>query len=183
MLRVRVHGPSVAIVQQRTRGGSMNADPADRGPEATPQGASVSSDRYVVDHITVLMWRPCLCSLQPVDAVDSAVFRSGTPHNYLLAASNHLGMAGARVSGNDDHGRGSRSADPSRFLGQVRSRWPSQRPLRERRRRAWRASFGHRNPIAYVALDRWPVRRNERLLRPAPHNWLGHIRTVMWSTT
>src|SRR5215468_11177791 len=42
--RVRVHGPRVTVVQQRTRCGRMVADPADMGPEATPKDASVSSD-------------------------------------------------------------------------------------------------------------------------------------------
>jgi hypothetical protein len=45
VFRVRVHGPRVTVVQKPTRRGSMRADPAARGPEATPQGASVSSDR------------------------------------------------------------------------------------------------------------------------------------------
>src|SRR5271165_201050 len=44
-LLVRVHEPRVTDVQQRTRCGSMKADPADIGPEPTPEGASVSSDR------------------------------------------------------------------------------------------------------------------------------------------
>lgn len=30
-------------------------------------------------------------------------------------------------------------------------------------------------PDAYVAFGRCSIRRNGRLLRPAPHNWLGHI--------
>jgi hypothetical protein len=42
---VRVHGPRVTVVQQRTRCRSMKADPVDKGLEATSQGASVSSDR------------------------------------------------------------------------------------------------------------------------------------------
>jgi hypothetical protein len=42
---VRVHAPKVTFVQQRTRRGRMKAGPADIGPEATPEGASVSSDR------------------------------------------------------------------------------------------------------------------------------------------
>src|SRR5262249_20578553 len=42
---VRVHGPVMTDVHNRTRCGSMKADPTDIGPEATPEGASVSSDR------------------------------------------------------------------------------------------------------------------------------------------
>jgi hypothetical protein len=40
--RSRVEGESRSAAK---RCGSMKADPAARGPEATPQGASVSSDR------------------------------------------------------------------------------------------------------------------------------------------
>ncbi len=43
-LQVGVHGPMVTDVHDRPRCGSMKADPADIKPEATPQGASVSSD-------------------------------------------------------------------------------------------------------------------------------------------
>jgi hypothetical protein len=43
---VRVHRPTATLVQQRTRCGSMNAGPADMGPEAAPEGASVSSDEW-----------------------------------------------------------------------------------------------------------------------------------------
>jgi hypothetical protein len=42
---VLVHGPRVTIVQKRTGCGGIRADSADIGPEATPVGASVSSDR------------------------------------------------------------------------------------------------------------------------------------------
>jgi hypothetical protein len=137
----------------------------------------------VVDHITGLLWPTQLCGPQPVDGRNSAQSRSGTPHNPLLTDTKCLGLTEARVSGADEPGRGSRSADPSQCLGQPRIRWPSQRRLRGRRRRARQASVGSRNSIAYVALDRCPVRRNGRLLGPTPHNWLGHRRTVMWSTT
>jgi hypothetical protein len=37
LARVRVHGPRVTVVQQRTRCGRVKADPADMGPEATPE--------------------------------------------------------------------------------------------------------------------------------------------------
>jgi hypothetical protein len=40
-----VDGPRMTVVPQRTRCGSMKAQPAARGPEATPERASVSSDR------------------------------------------------------------------------------------------------------------------------------------------
>ena len=42
---VRDHAPRVTVVQQRTKYGSMKADPAATGPETTLEGASVSSDR------------------------------------------------------------------------------------------------------------------------------------------
>jgi hypothetical protein len=41
---VCVHGPTVTVVQQRTRSVGIKADPASRVPEATPVRASVSSD-------------------------------------------------------------------------------------------------------------------------------------------
>ena len=44
-IMVRVHGPRVTVVQQRTRSGRIRADLADIGPEVTPEGASASSDR------------------------------------------------------------------------------------------------------------------------------------------
>jgi hypothetical protein len=43
---VPVHGPRVTVVQQRRRCGSMKVDPAVIQPEATPEGASVSSDEW-----------------------------------------------------------------------------------------------------------------------------------------
>jgi hypothetical protein len=43
--RGRVHGLRITVVQQRTRCRSMKADQAAIGPEATTEGASVSSDR------------------------------------------------------------------------------------------------------------------------------------------
>ena len=118
----------------------------------------------------VLMWPSQLCGLPPVDAQNSALSRSGTPHNPRLTDAKRPGVAGARVSGDDEPGRESRAADPSQFLGQPRIRWPSPRPLRGRRRRARQASVEHWNPIAYVALDQCPVRRNGPLLGPTPHN-------------
>src|SRR5262249_30200949 len=42
---VRVHGSRVTVVQKRTKCGRIKAAPAARGPEATPERASVSSDR------------------------------------------------------------------------------------------------------------------------------------------
>jgi hypothetical protein len=42
---VRVPGPGVTAVQRRTRRGRLKAPPDARGPEATPERASVSSDR------------------------------------------------------------------------------------------------------------------------------------------
>src|SRR5262249_32470644 len=42
---VRVCGPKVTVVQKRKNGGSIRADPARRGPEATPVRASESLDR------------------------------------------------------------------------------------------------------------------------------------------
>jgi len=129
---------------------------------------------------SVLMWPRRLCGLQPVDAQDSALSRSGTPHNFFLVDSNRPGMAGAHVPG-DPRRRGSRSADPSQFVGQSLSRWPSKRQHRGRRIRAWWASVGHQNPIAYVAFGRCPVRRNKRSLSLTPHNGLRHIRTVQVS--
>ena len=129
-------------------------------------------------HIRVLMWPSQLCGLQPVDAEDSALSRFGTPHNLVLADWNRPGMAGVRDTGDDQRGRGSRSPDPSQFVGQPRSRCPSQQQHRGRRTRAWWASAGPRDPMAYVVFGQCPIRRNRRLLRPTPHNWLGHIRTV-----
>src|SRR6476661_2752452 len=41
----RVHRPMVTCVQMRARCGSTEADPATLAPEATPEDASVSSDR------------------------------------------------------------------------------------------------------------------------------------------
>jgi hypothetical protein len=40
-MNVRVHGLRVTVVQQGTRCSSIKADPAVRGPEATPEAASV----------------------------------------------------------------------------------------------------------------------------------------------
>jgi hypothetical protein len=39
--KVRVHGPKATFLQKRTRCSSMKADPAARGPEATPEDAAV----------------------------------------------------------------------------------------------------------------------------------------------
>jgi hypothetical protein len=43
--KVTVHESRMTVVQQRTGCGGMKADSPDIGPEATPVGASVSSDR------------------------------------------------------------------------------------------------------------------------------------------
>jgi hypothetical protein len=48
-LLVTVHESKVTVVQRRTGCGGMRADSADIGPEATPVGASVSSDRRAQD--------------------------------------------------------------------------------------------------------------------------------------
>ena len=45
MMRDMHSRPRVTVVQQRIRGGSRNAGPADIGPAATPEAASASSDR------------------------------------------------------------------------------------------------------------------------------------------
>ena len=126
---------------------------------------------------SVLMWPRRLCGLQPVDAEDSALSLSRTPHNSGLADSNRPGLARARVTGDDDRGPGSRSADPSQFVGQRRSRWPSQRQRRARKTPGSGTPFGRGNPIRYVAFDLYSVRGNRTSIRPAPHNRLGHIRT------
>jgi hypothetical protein len=101
--------------------------------------------------------------LQPVDAGDSALPRSGTPHNPFLAASNRPGGAGARIAG-DGHwtpnGIGTRRLAAANRRGRSRGGWT---PL------------GTCDPIAYVASAQHPARRNRRWLRSTPHNWLGHI--------
>ena len=77
------------------------------GPsDASLQIASVSSDRYVVDHITVLMWPSWLCGPQPIGAENPALSRSGTPHNSVLADSNRPGVAGTCVTGTANEGAG-----------------------------------------------------------------------------
>ena len=53
---VPVHGPRVTVVQQPTRCGSTRADPAAIGPEATQQGASVSSDRRAQGERKATRW-------------------------------------------------------------------------------------------------------------------------------
>jgi hypothetical protein len=53
---VRIHGPRVTVVQQRTRCGSIRADPAAIGPEGTPERASVSSDRSVLGGRKMTRW-------------------------------------------------------------------------------------------------------------------------------
>src|SRR5207249_1210440 len=88
-----------------------------------------------LSRFSVLVWPSWLCGPQPVDAEDSAFSRSGTPHNSFRVA-NRPGVAGARVAGDDERARGSRSADPSQLVGQPWSRLLSQRPFRGRRRRA-----------------------------------------------
>src|SRR5207248_6007201 len=55
---VRGHRPRVTGVQIRARCGSTEADPATLAPEATTEDASVSSDRYVIDHIMKMDWSP-----------------------------------------------------------------------------------------------------------------------------
>jgi hypothetical protein len=49
---VRVHRPRVTIVRQPTMCGSMQADPADIGLGASPERASVSSDRSAQKNVT-----------------------------------------------------------------------------------------------------------------------------------
>jgi hypothetical protein len=66
---VRVRGPRVTVVQQRTRCGSIKADPAHIWPEATPKGASVSSDRRAPGHSRAL----CRCASWDVQAEHTLV--------------------------------------------------------------------------------------------------------------
>ena len=121
------------------------------------------------------MWPSSLCGLQPIDAQDPALSRSGTPQNHLLTDSKRLGVAGARGVATTNMDAGVDRQIPAKSWANPRSRWLSQRPFRERRTRACYASVGPWNPTLMWRSAGVPLRRNGRLLRPAPHNWLGHI--------
>ena len=67
----------------------LRRTPNHRAAEAASNGFAVSLFQF-----SGLMWPSWLCGLQPVDAQDSALSRSGTPHNFFLVDSNRPGMAG-----------------------------------------------------------------------------------------
>ena len=93
------------------------------------------------------MWPSWLCGLQPIDAQDLALSRSGTPHNHLLTDSKRLGVAGARGVATTNMDAGVDRQIPAKSWANPRSRWLSQRPFRERRTRACYASVGPWNPM------------------------------------
>ena len=131
--------------------------------------------RYLLQKITAVMWPSWLCGLQPIDAQDPALSRSGTPHNHLLTDSKRLVVAGARGVATTNMDAGVDRQIPAKSWANPRSRWLSQRPFRERRTRACYASVGPWNPMLMWRSAGVPFRRNRRLLRSTPHNWLGHI--------
>ena len=96
---------------------------------------------------TAVMWPSWLCGLQPIDAQDLALSRSGTPHNHLLTDSKRLGVAGARGVATTNIDAGVDRQIPAKSWANPRSRWLSQRPFRERRTRACYASIGPWNPM------------------------------------
>ena len=85
------------------------------GEKAGVRSGTGSSPRAIpVAEPATIMWRPCICGVQTVDAVDSALPRSGAPHNPCLAASNRPGVAGAWIAGDrygDAEPQGDRGAD------------------------------------------------------------------------
>jgi hypothetical protein len=74
--------------------------PRDTCSTRTPSSPPASIVRRIpAAKLAAVMWRSCLRALQPVDAGDSALPRSGTPLHPFLSASNRPGVAGARIAG------------------------------------------------------------------------------------
>ena len=141
------------------------------GEKAGVRSGTGSSPRAIpVAEPATIMWPSWLCGLQPIDAQDLALSRSGTPHNHLLTDSKRLGVAGARGVATTNIDAGVDRQIPAKSWANPRSRWLSQRPFRERRTRACYASIGPWNPMLMWRSAGVPFQRNGRLLRPAPHN-------------
>jgi hypothetical protein len=70
---VRVHGPLVTAVQQRTKCGRGKANPAAIGPEATRASASVSADRSIVGSNDFSFVRQTRTRRKKADSLNRAV--------------------------------------------------------------------------------------------------------------